>query len=177
MKHTLWICVLSLFVGIGCGGNEEEAQAEAEAAVSELEAALNMAADEATMAAETAGEAGGEAGEAAGAAGMGLGELGAALGQALEASAMAEGGTPCEQAYNGAMAMVQALQKQMGEGQGNMPDRDTFMEACNQLPENAQQCMVPAYAMGHMQECQEVQRSPEVQRVRELMRGSANMDG
>ena len=174
MKHTLWICALS--IAIGCGGNEEEAQAEAEAAAAELEAALNMAADEATMAAEAA-EAAGEAGEAAGAAGMGLGELGAALGQALEASAMAEGGTPCEQAYNGALAMVQALQKQMGQGEGNMPDRDTFMNACNQLPEQAQQCMVPAYAMGHMQECQEVQQSPEVQRVRELMRGGANMDG
>lgn len=177
MKHTLWICALSICVGalIGCGGNEEEAQAEAEAAAAELTAALNMAADEANMAADEA-EAAGQAGEAA-AAGMGLGELGAALGQALEASAMAEGGTPCEQAYNGALAMVQALQKQMGQGEGNMPDRDTFIEACNQLPENAQQCMVPAYAMQHMQECQEVQQSPEVQRVRELMRAGANMDG
>lgn len=171
MKHTLWICALS--IAIGCGGNEEEAQAEAEAAAAELEAALNMAADEATEAANEAAQAG----ETAEAATMGLGEIGNALGQALQASAMAAGDTPCEQAYNGAMAMVQALQKQMGEGEGNMPDRDTFMEACNQLPENAQQCMVPAYAMGHMQECQEVQQSPEVQRVRELMRGGANMDG
>lgn len=174
MKHTLWICALSIC--IGCGGDEEEAQAEAEAAAAELSAALNeatMAADEAAA----AGEAAGEVGEAAGAAGMGLGELGAALGQALEASAMAEGGTPCEQAYNGALAMVQALQKQMGQGEGNMPDRDQFMQACGQLPEDAQQCMVPAYAMGHMQECQEIQQRPEVQRVRELMRGNANMDG
>ena len=171
MKWTL--CILALSIAVGCGGNEE-AQAEAEAAAAELEAALNMAADEATEAAEAA-----ETDQAAAAAeaGMGLGELGAALGQALEASAMAEGGTPCEQAYNGAMAMVAALQKQMGEGQGNMPDRSTFMDACNQLPEAAQQCMVPAYAMSHMQECQEIQQSPEVQRVRELMRGNANMDG
>lgn len=173
MKNQLWICALSICVGamaFGCGGDEEQAQAEAEAAAAELEAALNMAADEATMAMdEAADEAAGEA------ANMGLGDLGNALGQALEASAMAEGGTPCEQAYNGAMAMVQALQKQMGEGQGNMPDRETFMGACNQLPEEAQQCMVPAYAMGHMQECQAIQQSPEVQRVRELMRGSANM--
>lgn len=106
--------------------------------------------------------------------GMGLGELSAALEDALAASAMAEGATLCEQAFNGAAAMIEAMQKQMGD-RGTMPDRTNFMNACNQLPTNAQQCMVPAYAMEHMQECQQILQTPEVQRMRELMRAGANM--
>lgn len=175
MKWTHWMCALALSSAVACGGNEDEAQAEAEEAVNELAAALNMAAEEAT--AEAAGEAA-EAAEAGGETGMqGLAQLGEALGAALEASAMAEGGTPCEQAWNGVQAMMAAMQKQMGgEGQGNMPSQDTFMEACNQLPEQAQQCMVPAYAMQHMQECQEAQNDPQVQRIREMMRGGGGMN-
>jgi len=70
------------------------------------------------------------------------------------AGASAEGGSNCEQAYGSVIAMVQALQQQLGRGSGGLPDRATFVAACNELPENVQRCMVMAYAAEHREECQ-----------------------
>ena len=172
--------VLALIVAFGCGGNEEEAKAAAEDLAAQLQAAADEAAEGAAEAAAEGAEAAAEANPAAtGPAnarnmGEGLQAMGAALGQAMQAAQAAEGGTPCEQAYNGAAAMMAALTKQLGEGNGQgMPDQEQFMNACNQLPENAQQCMIPAYAMQNQQECAALQNDPEVQRVRQLMRPSA----
>lgn len=188
MKWSIWMLALALGSSLGCGSNEDEARREAQQAADELAAELSMAAEEigdqaaAEAAAEATEAAAGEA-EAAGAAGaagasamQGLEQLGEALGAALQAGAQAQGGTPCEQSWNGAMAMLEALHKQLGAGnEANMPNREAFMEACNQLPEEAQQCMVPTYAMQHMEECQRVQNDPQVQRIREMMRaGAAN---
>ena len=92
----------------------------------------------------------------------------------------AEGGEPCEQAYNGMTAMVAALQKNMPAGgmQPNVPTRDQYLTACRQLPEDAQQCSVPAYAMQNMESCQAIMQRPEVQQkmaeLRAMVQGNAN---
>jgi len=175
MKWIHILCAGALLGAVACG-EEEPAETEqaAEEAAAALEGALNMAADQAAEAADEAAAetdmAAGEAENAAEATAMGF----AALGQALAAGTMqAEGGTPCEQAYNGMRAMVEALQKAApgGMSSGMMPEQSEFMSACNQLPEEAQQCMVMSYAVQHQAECQEVMQSPEVQRVRQMMRG------
>lgn len=166
MSWKNWMCGLALFAA-ACGGNEEEAQQQANELAAQLEESMNMAAQEAANEANTAAaQANVVAEEAAQGAnpGQGLEQLGAALGQALEAAGMAEGGEPCEQAYNGMTAMVAALQKNMPAGmQQAMPTRDQYLTACRQLPADAQQCSVPAYAMQNMESCQAVMQRPEVQ--------------
>jgi hypothetical protein len=167
MSWKNWMCGLAIFAA-ACGGNEEAAQQEANELAAQLEQSLNMAAEQAAeQAAEEvpAAAAEGAAGAAAAGSAQGLEQLGAALGEALQAAGMAEGGEPCEQAYNGMTAMVAALQKNMPAGgmQPNVPTRDQYLTACRQLPEDAQQCSVPAYAMQNMESCQAIMQRPEVQ--------------
>jgi hypothetical protein len=167
MSWKNWMCGLAIFAA-ACGGNEEEAQQQANELAAQLEESMNMAAEqaaaEANMAAAEANTAAAE-GAAAANPGQGLEELGAALGAALEAAGMAEGGEPCEQAYNAMTAMVAALQKNMPAGgmQQPVPTRDQYLTACRQLPADAQQCSVPAYAMQNMETCQTIMQRPEVQ--------------
>lgn len=169
------LAILSIVFCLACGDNEPaensvtEAAGEAAAAAGEAVEAAGEAAEAAGEAAQAAGEAAqaaGEAtaeaagnaaeatGEAAEAAGEGLGEALGALGAALGAAGEPEGDTPCEQAYNGAMAMMQQMQAQLGEGEGpEGPNREQFLSACNELPEGAQQCAIISYAMQHAEEC------------------------
>ena len=177
MKWTHWMCALALSASlVGCGGNEEEAQAEAEEAAGELANALDEAMDEA---AEETDEAADEAAEAAAATGNEGAEAAqkglAALGEALQAAQNAEGSTPCEQSWNGMQAMIAAMTKNgAGEPEGEMPSQEQFMEACGNLSEQAQQCMVPSYAMQHMQECNSEEIRNEMQSVREMMNPSSD---
>ncbi|MBX3247700.1 MAG: hypothetical protein KF901_11025 [Myxococcales bacterium] len=184
MSWIKWMCALALVGAVACGGgNEEEAQRQAEELAAQLEGALNMAAEQLEQANEATAEAAGDIAEATtpGAPGAGgLEELGAALGAALEAAGNAEGGEPCEQAYNGAVAMIAALSKNMPGGMGgpNMPSRDTYLSACRQLPADAQQCSVPAYAMANQETCQTVMQRPDVQQkiaeLQRIMQGGGN---
>lgn len=180
MSWMNWMCALALVGAVACGGNEAEAEQQAEALAAQLEGALNMAAEQMDQANEATAEAAGDVAEATtpGAPGAdGLQELGNALGAALAAGAEAEGGEPCEQAYNGAMAMIAALSKNMPSGMGapNMPPRDQYLAACRQLPADAQQCTVPAYAMSNQESCQTIMQRPDVQQkmaeLRQMMQG------
>ncbi len=85
--------------------------------------------------------------------------MGAALGAAMKAAMEApKGATDCESAYNGVLAMTQALEKAIGKSQGGeMPTKDTFVKACTELPPVVQKCMVIGYAMSHQAECTEAQ--------------------
>ncbi len=180
MKWSIWMLVLASLVA--CQDSKEE-ELEAVRAAGNLVAELGAAADEVGQQAAAEAEAEAEAaeappeapGEATASAMQGMEQLGQALGAALEARARAEGSTPCEQSWNGVMATLEALHKQLGRNEANMPSRESFMEACNRLPEEVQQCMVPSYAMQHMDECQRVQNNPQVQILRGMMRvGAAN---
>jgi len=125
-----------------CGASEEEeaeAQAEAEALAESLGNALDEAANEAAEEVEEAAEE---------------------VEEATDEPAAAEGdGSTCEQAYAGIMQMVAAMKKQLGGGTGEVEEdeakRAEFMEKCNGLPPEVQQCLVMSYAMEHQQECEQ----------------------
>ena len=103
-------------------------------------------------------------------AGDGLAQAGEALGDAVRAGAAAEGDTPCEQAYAGAMAMIEALRAQTGQaGEGTPPSRDAYVSACSELPPAAQQCQVLGYALEHAQECQSWRSDPRVLALRDRL--------
>jgi hypothetical protein len=110
------------------------------------------------------------------AAGAPAGDPGKALAAALGAAAQApKGDTPCEQAYNGITAMIEAMEKSMPKGGGaknEMPTKEKFMAGCSALPKEMQQCMVMSYAMAHQKECQDAQAKMDpatAAKVKELM--------
>lgn len=94
------------------------------------------------------------------------------LATTMMAAAQNSGGaTYCEQAYNGAMAMVAALSKQSGRPPiTNVPSRSSFLGGCNGLPVEAQRCMTMSYAMANQATCSAVMQSAEVQAFRNKMR-------
>jgi hypothetical protein len=102
-----------------------------------------------------------------------LAEAGQALEQAIQEAAEAEGGDNCERGYNGLVAMLSALQQNLG-GLGNrqVPAREDFLGACRELPPEVQQCMVVNYALAHRAECETAKDSldPEVRtRIQRMM--------
>jgi len=108
---------------------------------------------------------------------MDLSGINRALGAAVEASQHATGDTDCEKAYNGIVAMVEAMQKATGRAAdpSHRPDRANFLRGCAELPPQIQQCMVISYGMQHQQECQaaRTQLTPEMQaRVQAIMHGN-----
>lgn len=159
VKGTKLVWLLVAMLG-ACGGEETAEEAPAEPAPS-----AESAANEAPAAEEANAEAAPEgAAEGAAAAAQGLqGALGA-LGEALQAGTNTEAtGSNCEQAFDGMMAMVNAMRKSAGGGgEDNTPNRDEFISACGELPEAAQQCMVMSYGIAHQEECRTVMESPEV---------------
>ncbi|MFT5356177.1 MAG: hypothetical protein ACI9KE_003400 [Polyangiales bacterium] len=173
--------ILITILAMGCGG-EEEASGEAASAAEQIEAASAAASEAVEAAAVAAAENTAAAAEGttaaaegtAAAAGEGpqnMQEGLAALGEAMAAAQGAEGDSHCEQAYNGAMAMVAALSKQGGGAPtANIPSEESFLTGCNALPEQAQQCMTMSYAMANQETCSAVMQSPEVQAFRNQMR-------
>lgn len=110
--------------------------------------------------------------------------LGEALGRAAQAAdeASAEGGTTCERAYAGAVAMASALHEQMGSANDApppLPARGEFVSACNELPEEVQRCMLVGYAIQNQEECRRVRQENEqlMDRVREIMGRSRTGQG
>ncbi len=104
-----------------------------------------------------------------------LREVGAALAAAAEAAdqASAAGGTSCERAYNGAVAMARSLHARMGgTGEARVPPRDRFLAGCAELPEPVQRCMVIGYSIQHQDECKRIREESDpalMERVRSLM--------
>lgn len=101
-------------------------------------------------------------------------QVGQALARAAQAASEAEaaGTSPCEQAYDGAVAMARSLHEQMGRaGEADLPTREQFTEGCQQLPEEVQRCMVIGYSVRHQEECRRVRDAhPELMdRVREMV--------
>lgn len=167
MKHS--VLSLVLLLGIGCGSENTEAPAEeappaAESApgeAPEAEAEAAPAEDTAEGLQEVA-ENGPE----------GLQEAAGALGAALQAANEAEGETHCQQGYNAIRNMIEALQAQRPGGESHLPPEDEFLAACNELGEDAQQCLVPSYGMAHAEECGEVMQREDVMAFQAAMRGN-----
>jgi hypothetical protein len=93
----------------------------------------------------------------------------ARMGQAIQAaaSAAAQGGTSCERAHNGIVAMVAELGKSGGHAD-KAPDRAKFLEACGELPAPMQQCLDVSYALQHAKDCQEQQKKLTPEQIAKL---------
>ena len=163
MRSTLTLVLLAA-AAVGCEEKKEEKPAAPAPAAA-------PAAPAAPAAAAPAAPAGAPA-----AAGAPAGDPGKALAAALGAAAAPpKGDTPCEQAYNGVMAMVEAMEKSMPNQpskKGELPTKEKFMAGCNALPKDMQQCMVMAYNMAHQKECADAQAKMDpatAAKVKELM--------
>jgi len=99
----------------------------------------------------------------------GLARAGEALGEALRAGAAAEGDTPCDAAYSGAIAMIEALRARTGQTGGAAPSREAYVAACSELPPAAQHCQVLAYALEHSEECRQWRTDPRVLALRDRL--------
>lgn len=163
--RLLSLLSLLLLLGTACGSEPEQIEAPPTAEAAPSEAAEAESEVEAPATEEPAEETA-NVGEAMA---QGLAEVSAAL----EASANAEGDTPCEQTYNGVVAMFAALPDGPNtERSGELPDREEFMAGCGELPEETQRCMNPGYGMGHP-ECQAALQTPEALAFRDAMRGGS----
>jgi hypothetical protein len=156
---------------LGCEEKKEE-KAAALAPAAAAPAAPAAAAPAAPAAVEPAAPPSGGAPAAAAPAGDPGKALAAALGAAAQPP---KGDTPCEQAFNGITAMIEAMEKSMPKGGGaknEMPTKEKFMAGCSALSKEMQQCMVMSYAMAHQKECQDSQAKMDpatAAKVRELM--------
>lgn len=103
---------------------------------------------------------------------------GEAIEAALNAAAEQGGSNTCERGYNSLVAMVRELRARTGAtDQRNPPPHDAFVEACNDLPPEVQECLVLSYALAHRSECEVRKNSldPSVRaHIRALMTGEAD---
>ncbi len=75
---------------------------------------------------------------------------------ALAAAEAAEtGASMCDAAYDAIAAMAEEVRARDPEAVHRMPPRGSFLEACQRLPLNAQECLLPTYAVAHRSECEE----------------------
>ncbi len=100
---------------------------------------------------------------------LGEEELEMALDRAIAAAVAVDGDSPCERSYNAMVAMRDSLVADLGEAAAqDLPSRRRFIEACEQLPEEAQRCMDVAYAMDNPAECQRIMDEVPPERRRAL---------
>jgi hypothetical protein len=81
-----------------------------------------------------------------------------AAARAIEASKEFEvGDTSCERAYGGLTGFAKSLTKEFGTKKApRKVDHDGFIELCESLPPEAQQCLIPSYVLEHADQCREV---------------------
>lgn len=76
------------------------------------------------------------------------------LAPVLSAYQAAQGATPCETAYNACLALdLASRQRNAPTPWTTLPDRATFLQRCNALPSQDQQCLQPRYAAAHHDPC------------------------
>lgn len=159
----LFIAMIAL--SLACGSSEDapteaELDEEAAQAAAELEAAVEEVSEEAAVA-----EAGVNAEEAVAAAGSqgSLVQAAAALQEAMAAVEAGEGST-CERAYASGRAMAEQFNN--GVLPENFPEESAFVSACDELPEQEQQCLTPSYAMQNQAVCQTALQSEAMTQFR-----------
>ncbi len=136
-------------------GERAEEEAPAEAVADEAAAPTEEAAEEAT--AEAVAEEPAIDPQQAVAAGM-------------EAARTAErGGSTCDTAYNGIVAMVATLREQMPSGPTRTPPpRERFVDLCGRLPSQVQECMVMTYALENRVACAEAREGADPRLIEEM---------
>ncbi len=85
-------------------------------------------------------------------------QVGTAIEGAIAAAAAipANGDSRCVLAYRSLEAMLTRLQRDLPNAPSRqLPPRDRFVEVCNEMPAELQQCLVISYAVEHQAECQQ----------------------
>ena len=97
------------------------------------------------------------------------------VGEALEAAHAAEvGASICDAAYESTAELVRVVRERFPEDAREMPPRDLFVDACQRLPDEAQQCLMARYAVEHQDECNRIQEAlprADRERIERLLRG------
>ena len=90
------------------------------------------------------------------------------VGEALAAAHAAEvGASTCDAAYESTAELVRVVRERFPEDAREMPPRELFVDACERLPDEAQQCLMARYAVEHQDECNQIQESlPRADRER-----------
>ena len=63
------------------------------------------------------------------------------------------GSTICEAAHASIVAMMEAVAERYPDQVRDRPAKGAFVQACEQLPEEAQECLLPRHAMAHTEDC------------------------
>ena len=97
------------------------------------------------------------------------------VGEALEAAHAAEvGASTCDAAYESTAELVRVVRERFPDDAREMPPRELFVDACQRLPDEAQQCLMARYAVEHQDECNRVQAAlprADRERIERLLRG------
>ena len=86
-----------------------------------------------------------------------LAELEETLGEARTAAETYESGsTICEAAHASLAAMMAAVAERYPDQVADVPPKGAFVQACERLPEEAQECLLPRHVMAHREDCQAI---------------------
>jgi hypothetical protein len=86
-----------------------------------------------------------------------LAELQETLGNARTAAETYESGsTICEAAHASLAAMMAAVAERYPDQVADVPPKGAFVQACEQLPEEAQECLLPRHVMSHQEDCRAI---------------------
>lgn len=86
-----------------------------------------------------------------------LAELEETLGEARTAAETYEtGSTICEAAHASLAAMMAAVAERYPDQVAQVPPKGAFVQACERLPEEAQECLLPRHVLAHQEDCREI---------------------
>lgn len=86
-----------------------------------------------------------------------LEELRRTLGAARTAAETYEtGSTICEAAHASLAAMMAAVAERYPDQVADVPPKGAFVQACERLPEEAQECLLPRHVMAHQEDCRAI---------------------
>ncbi|MAQ14673.1 MAG: hypothetical protein CMN30_07740 [Sandaracinus sp.] len=66
------------------------------------------------------------------------------------------GSTICEAAHASLAAMMEEVARRYPEQVRQTPPRGAFVQACERLPEEAQECLLPRHALAHVEDCRAI---------------------
>jgi len=86
-----------------------------------------------------------------------LADLEATLGEARTAAETYEtGSTICEAAHASLAAMMAAVAERYPDQVAQVPPKGAFVQACERLPEEAQECLLPRHVLSHQEDCRAI---------------------
>lgn len=159
LRNSLALALATLAAGLpACGGQEDETVEAVEVALAEPPEAEAEAEPEAEVPAEPEEEP--EPPEPIALddeARSELAELEETLGEARTAAETYEtGSTICEAAHASLAAMMAAVAERYPDQVAQVPPKGAFVQACERLPEEAQECLLPRHVLAHQDDCRAI---------------------